>query len=327
MVEALEALNKLSGETMTLFVVDREGKLVGSLTDGDIRRALLRAANLDSPVEGICNRQCLRINEESDSGSMIDVIAAARSKGISLLPVVRGNVVVRLIDLRRRKGLVPADAVLMAGGIGERLRPLTLETPKPLLPVGDSPIIDHNVSLLRDYGIDNIFVAVNYLKEKIIEHFNGREGITCVEEPRKLGTIGALSLIEGFSQPNVLVMNADLLTDINLEAMYLRHLDTEAWLTVAVVPYPVSVPFAIVDHEGDRVTGITEKPTFNHYANAGIYLLSRQTVDLIPRGTYMDAPDLVKILLEKGRRVSLFAVEGRWLDIGTPADYALACSQ
>lgn len=325
-VEALEALNRLSGETMTLFVADSDLRLKGSLTDGDVRRALLSCHTLAATVGDICNKDCLRIREGDYETA---VMQEARRKGVTLLPVVKEGIIISTIDLRSQRGLIPADGVLMAGGRGERLRPLTEKTPKPLLPVGGRPIIDLNVELMRDFGIRNIYVTVNYLKEQLKDHFGntrkeGRE-VICVEEPVKLGTIGSLSLIEGFASPHIVVMNSDLLTDINLEEMYLKHVATEAFLTMAVVPYVVSVPYAIVEHEGDRVDGLTEKPTYNYYANAGIYMMRREVAESLPKGRHMDAPDLIESLLREERRVSQFKIEGRWIDIGSPDDYRHAC--
>lgn len=324
-VEALEALNRISGETMTLFVKDGEGHLVGSLTDGDIRRAILAGRPLTERIDGVCRRDCLVISEEQNASS---VIAGARERNIALLPVVDARgIIVSLIDLSRQRGLLPADGVLMAGGRGERLRPLTEKTPKPLLPVGGRPIIDYNVDLLRQFGISDIFVTVNYRKEMLIDHFSASPAgeIRCVEEPRPLGTIGSLSLIEGLQHPHIVVMNADLLTDINLEAMYLKHIETEAWLTMAAVPYTVSVPYAIVDHDGDRIKGFVEKPTYNYYANSGVYMLRREALEFLTPGRRMDATDLIDILLLKGKRVSMYNIEGRWIDIGSPDDYRHAC--
>lgn len=311
MVEALEALNRLSGETMTLFVVDSEGRLLGSLTDGDIRRALLAGHSLGDTAASVCHREC------------VTDITTARARGIALLPVLEEGRITDLIDLRKRRGYVPAEALLMAGGTGERLRPLTERVPKPMLPVGGKPIIDRNIDLLRSFGIRKIHVAVNYLKQQIIEHL-GPE-IDIIEEPFKLGTAGALSLMGEPETPHILMMNADLLTDIDLEAMYAKHTGTEAWLTMAVVPYNVSVPFAIVEHTGDRATGLTEKPTFNYYANAGIYLMRREAAKAIQPGRPTDATELVEHLIREGHRVTLFPAEGRWLDIGSPDDYRHAC--
>lgn len=324
-MEALEAINRLSGETMTLFVAGPDSILLGSLTDGDIRRALLAGRTLSDKAEDICRRDCLRIEEGNPD---VAIIAEARRRGISLLPVVDRGRITSVFDLRKQRGLLPVDAVLMAGGAGERLRPLTATVPKPLLPVNGTPIIELNIDLLRRFGISDITVSVNYLKDKI----KSRLEATCpdvkfIEEPRKLGTIGSLGLIQTHPYPHTLVMNADLLTDINLEAMYLRHIDTEAWLTVAVVPYSVSVPFAIIEHQGDAVKGLTEKPTFNYYANAGIYLLNRAAVDMVAEGEYMDATELIDRIIARGCRVSLYLIEGKWLDIGSPDDYRRACGE
>ena len=324
-VEAMEALNRLSGETMTLFVTDGEGHLLGSLTDGDIRRALLKGRGLDDTAESICHSPCLAITRDASTHAYADaprVIGEARKRRVMLLPIVEEGKITSLLDLRFSRGILPVDAVLMAGGMGERLRPLTEKTPKPLLPVNGTPIIDHNISLLRQFGIENIYVSVNYLKDSLKSHLDG----TCriVEEPARLGTIGSVSLISDFSNPHILVMNADLLTDIDLEAMYSLHISTDAWLTMASVDYSVSVPYAIVTHEGTAVTGLQEKPTYNYAANAGIYMLRREAADLIPFGEYMDAPDLVTALIRLGRRVSLYRHDGKWLDIGSPDDYRRA---
>lgn len=323
-VEAFDALNRLQGAPMTLFVTDADGRLAGSLTDGDIRRALLAGGSLSSTVESICRKDCLRVSRTSPD---MEIISAARKRGITLLPMVEDGFVVALVDLSRQRGLIAADAVLMAGGAGERLRPLTLQKPKPLLPVGNRPIIDHNIALLRSFGVENIYVTVNYLKEQIITHFQKLDPrVRCVEEPRKLGTIGSLSLIDDFRSPHVLVMNSDLFTDINLENMYLRHIDTEAALTMAVVPYTVSIPYAIVRHAGDRVEGLEEKPTYNYYANAGIYILRREVALSIPKYTRMDATELIDKLIADGQKVSYYPIEGRWLDIGSHDDYRYANS-
>lgn len=322
-VEALDALNRLSGDSMTLFVVDDEGRLIGSVTDGDIRRALIAGSSLETPIREIARKDFIRIEAgEADVRQM----AAARAARITLLPMVSAGFLVRLIDLRAMRGWLPAAGVLMAGGAGERLRPLTLKTPKPLLKVGDRPIIEHNIRLLREFGVEDIYVTVNYLKEQLTAHLSALDStIECVEEPRKLGTMGSLSLIDGIDAPHIVVMNSDLLTDINLEALWLKHTETEADLTVAVTPYTVSVPYAIMEHKGDRVEGIAEKPTFNYYANAGIYIMRREVKDSLERGAYLDATDLIERLLREGRRVSQYVMHGRWIDIGSPDDYRHAC--
>ncbi|MDE7082055.1 MAG: nucleotidyltransferase family protein [Muribaculaceae bacterium] len=319
--EAFQRLNALSGGTMTLFVTDAEGRLVGSLTDGDLRRAIIASATLADSVEGICRRPCMSVAPGDDRYRRV---RQARDKGIQLLPVTDGQgVVVSLLDLRTLRTSLPLDAVLMAGGKGERLRPLTLDCPKPLLPVGGRPIIDYNIEELRANGIRNIFVTVNYLKERLIGHFAGT-GVRCVEEPRRLGTMGSLAYVDGLEEDNLVVMNSDLLTSLDFEQMYLQHIESGAMLTMAAIPYTVSVPFAIVRHEGRRITGLTEKPTYNYYANAGVYMMRREVTRLITKGEYLDAPDLVEQLIARGDKVEYFPIDGTWVDIGSPDDYRYA---
>ena len=328
LMEALERLNQLSGGTLTLFVTDSEGKLFGSVTDGDIRRALISGHSLTSRVEEACKEGCMTIGSGIEDALKM---REARRKGVVLLPITRDGYVESLIDLSRMKGYMPIDAILMAGGRGERLRPLTDSTPKPLLPVGGRPIIDHNLELLEAYGARKIYVTVNYLSEKIEEHIkeyagkNGDMEIKCVKEPYKTGTIGSLALIEGELSEHVLVMNSDLLTDINFEEMLVKHLEQDADITIAVTPYIVSIPFAIMEHTGDRVTGLTEKPTYNYYANAGIYIIRREIVENIAKGSRLDAPELIEQALQAGKVAVQYVIDGKWTDIGSPDDYRHAC--
>ena len=329
LLQALKALNSLSGDTMTLFVVDKEGKLFGSLTDGDIRRALIGGVDLSADAGSACKEGCLTV-EISDKNPTLRV-AEAGKKGVTLLPLTHDGYICSLIDLRKQEGYLPIDAILMAGGAGERLRPLTQNLPKPLLPVGGRPIIDYNIENLLRNGIRKIYITVNYLADKLTDHVekewdrNGDKRVSCVREPFKTGTIGSLKLIENPLSDNFIVMNSDLLTDIKFEEMYLHHLESRSTLTIAVIPYIVSVPFAIMDHEGDRVKGLTEKPTYNYYANAGIYIMGREVLNYIPEGEYMDATDLIDRLLEDGKKISQYVIDGRWIDIGSPDDYRHAC--
>ncbi len=326
--DAFAALNELSGANMTLFVIDEESQLVGSLTDGDLRRAVINGRALTDPVVLATNKACMKMSEGHDR---YEAVAEARRRHITLLPIINAeNRIKSLLDLRTIKAHLPIDAVLMAGGRGERLRPLTLDCPKPLLPVGDRPIIDYNIDELRANGVDNIFVTVNYLKDLIIAHFNDArfEGkIRCVEEPRRLGTMGSLSLIpsEELRHDNILVMNSDLLTTLSYEELYLHHIRSGAALTIAAIPYSVSVPYAILRCEGSRVKGLTEKPTFNHFANAGVYIMRREIIrEFIPHGEYLDAPDLIESLIRSGRQVEFHPIDGTWIDIGNPDDYRYA---
>lgn len=319
--EALGRINSLSGKPMTLFALSGDGKLRGTVTDGDIRRALIAGLELTDPVEMGMHTDFVYAAPEDD---LCEVIAKAREKKLSLLPVVKDGHIIDIIDLQSVKSYLPIDAVLMAGGRGERLRPLTLDTPKPLLHVGGKAIIDYNIEELEACGVENIWVTVNYLAEQIECHFNARGGraeVTCVREPRRLGTIGSLSLVEGLTRDTVLLMNSDLLTTIDFEAFYLHHRQSGADITVAAVPYTVSVPFAIMRIEEDRIRGLEEKPTYNYLANAGVYLIERRLLERIPKGEPLDAPDFITGVIGSGEKVGYFPIEGTWIDIGSPDDY------
>ena len=322
--EALHQINTLSGESMTLFVIDPYGCLVGTVTDGDIRRALISGAELSDAVESVMHRAFLSLLPGEDCWL---TIAECRKRHIALLPVVDKGHITDILDLRTMKTRLPIDAVLMAGGRGERLRPLTLTTPKPLLPVGGKAIIDYNVDELERCGVDRIFVTVNYLADKIEEHFGKRRGrveITCIREPKRLGTMGSLALVEGLESSNVLMMNSDILTTIDFEKLSLQHKKTGADLTMGAVPYTVSVPFAIMKMDGGKVKGLEEKPTYNYFANGGVYLMRRALLDRIVRGEYLDAPDFISALIADGGSVGCFPIEGTWIDIGSPDDYRYA---
>lgn len=325
--EALVALNNLSGDSMTVFVVDDDGRMVGSLTDGDIRRAIIAGSTTDDKVADIAFRNFIWLAADASPKEKYATVGKARKRHINLLPILSEGKLTGILDLRKIKSAIPVDAVLMAGGRGERLRPLTLSTPKPLLEVGGKPIIDYNVESLLRHGVENIFVTVNYLKEQIIEHFADPkwEGkVKCIEEPCRLGTMGSVALIDDFKSDHVIVMNSDLLTNIDFDRLWRHHVECEARLTMSTVPYTVSVPFAILRTDGDRVTGLEEKPTFNHFANAGIYMIDREALASIKKGEYLDAPDFVENLIKNWQKVSHYSIEGTWIDIGSPDDFRYA---
>ncbi|MBO4964816.1 MAG: NTP transferase domain-containing protein [Muribaculaceae bacterium] len=325
MYDALVALNALSGSSLTLFALDGEGKFVGPLTDGDIRRALIGGAKSDDSVMRAVNQQFLAL---TDSDDPFDIFSKAKARHIRMLPHLREGFICEIHDLKSIKALLPLDAVLMAGGRGERLRPLTLERPKPLLPVGGKAIIDYNVEELADNGIRNIFVTVNYLKEQIIMHFAEKKTsarIECVAEPKRMGTIGSLSLVAPqLTHDNILLMNSDLLTTLDYASLYRHHIETGADVTIAAVPYIVSVPYAIMHTDGPFITGLEEKPTFNYFANGGVYILRRELIERIRPDEYLDAPDFIDSLLADGKRVAYFPIEGIWIDVGSPDDYKYA---
>lgn len=326
LLKALEQINSLAPEPLVLFVLDDENRMVGTLTDGDSRRALIGGSSVEDKVEKImhCNFNYMKIEEIDD----VRDLKRQKELKMKLVPVLdRDMHIVEIINLEKYKTRLPIDAVLMAGGKGERLRPLTEKTPKPLLTVGDKAIIDHNIDRLISYGVKHINVTVNYLAEQLEEHFQIPRGdvkVQTVREPKFLGTIGSIRFVKEFHNDTVLVMNSDLFTNINYEDFYLHFKEHNADMSVAAVPYTVSVPYGIFDLNGRVIKGLIEKPTYNYYANAGIYLIKRNALDLIPDDQFFNATDLIEKLISEGKKVIRFPLNGTWIDIGNPQEYQKA---
>lgn len=326
LLEALSQINGLAPEPLVLFVIDNDGRMVGTLTDGDSRRALIAGASVTDKAEKVMHRNFnyLRVGENYD----VRHLQEQKKLKMRLVPILdKDNRIIDIINLEKYVTKLPIDAVLMAGGKGERLRPLTEKTPKPLLPVGDKAIIDHNIDRLISYGIKHIYVTVNYLKEQIEAHYQEpRDGISIqiVREPKYLGTIGSVKFVEHFYNDTVLVMNSDLFTNIDYEDFFLHFQQHNAEMSVAAVPYNVSIPYGILDLDGRNIKGLLEKPHFNYYANAGIYLIKRRALDEIPNGCFYNSTDLVTKLVSEGKCVIRYPLNGTWIDIGTPQEYQKA---
>ena len=326
LLQALSHINTLAPEPLVLFVVDEDNRMVGTLTDGDSRRALIAGASVNDKAEKIMHHN-FNYMKYDDIQNVLE-IRRQKELQMKLVPVLDDQWhIVDIINLEKFKTRLPVDAVLMAGGKGERLRPLTEKTPKPLLPVGEKAIIDHNVDRLISYVINHISVTVNYLKEQIEEHYhkphNGIQ-IQTIREPKFLGTIGSVKFVEKFYNETVLVMNSDLFTNIDYEDFFLHFQQHDAEMSVAAIPYNVSIPYGILDLEGRNIKGLLEKPQYNHYANAGIYLIKRRALDDIPYGTFFNATDLVEKLIAEGKKVIRYPLNGTWIDIGNPQEYQKA---
>ncbi len=326
LIEALSLINQLYPEPLVLFVIDEEGRMVGTLTDGDSRRALISGASVTDKAEKIMHRDFNYMHVRN----IKDVLEIRRQKAMNmkLVPVLDDeHHIVDIINLERFKTRLPVDAVMMAGGEGERLRPLTEKTPKPLLPVGDKAIIDHNVDRLISYGVSHISVTVNYLKEQIEEHYqeprNGVQ-IKTVREPKYLGTIGSIKFVPEFYNDTVLLMNSDIFTNIDYEDFFLHFQQHDAEMSVAAIPYNVSIPYGILDLDGRNILGLLEKPKYNYYANAGIYLIKRRALDEVPEAAFFNATDLVEKLIGEGKKVIRYPLNGTWIDIGNPQEYQKA---
>lgn len=323
--DALIAINDITHDGESLVVVNSEQEIIGTLTDGDIRRGLIAGAKLTDSVCKIMHHDFKFINQTD-----FDVahLKSFRDQRIMFIPILdEQKHVVDVVNLNKFKSKLPIDAVLMAGGKGERLRPLTEKTPKPLLEVGGKCIIDHNVDRLISYGVEHINVTVNYLAEQLEEHFAApRNGVQVrtFREPKFLGTIGSIKFVDTFYNDTILVMNSDLFTNIDYEDFFLHFQQNDAEMSVAAVPYNISIELGILDLDGRNIKGLIEKPKYNYYANAGIYLIKRCALAEIPQDTFFHATHLIEKLIAQGKKVIRYPLNGTWIDIGTPQEYQKA---
>jgi dTDP-glucose pyrophosphorylase len=323
----LEALKKLDLEksNQTLFVLDENERLIGTVTNGDIRRGLIRGLTLESEIQQYSYRNFRFINNKIN----VSEIRKLRDEGRKVLPKLNASgQIEKIYDLSRLHSILPLQAVIMAGGRGERLKPLTDHTPKPMLPLGDKPIIEHNIDRLILFGIDTITISVRYLSEQIMNYFgNGSTkgiSINYIKEDIPLGTIGCLSLIENITEETILVLNSDLFTNIDLEQFYLDFINAEADMAVASIPYSIDIPYAIMELNDNCITSFKEKPKNTYYANAGIYILKKECIQHIPQKKMFNATDLMNTIISKNGKLIHSPITGYWIDIGKHDDYTKA---
>jgi dTDP-glucose pyrophosphorylase len=325
--DALKTLNKISDlypeRPLTLLIHDSENRLTGTLTDGDIRRKIVSDNKLTDTVESCMNRSFSFIRK--NGGSYYD-LAEYRQLGIRLLPMLNDqSEIVKIYDLTKLKSILPVEAVIMAGGKGTRLKPLTNNTPKPLLKVGNKPIMEHNMDRLTSFGVENFSVSINYLGEQIESYFgNGADksvNIRYIREDEPLGTAGSLSLVDSFKSDDILLTNSDVLTTLDYEKFYLDFKKQNADISIVSIPYQVRVPYGVFEMESGKVSAIREKPEYTYYSNAGIYLIKEQLVKDIPLNKYLDVTDFVEDQVGKGKKVISFPFWGYWLDVGKPEDF------
>jgi dTDP-glucose pyrophosphorylase len=321
---ALKALDLLSDSaSRTLFVLNDHHQLVGSVTDGDIRRGLLNGLEISQGVELFMNTNFKYLKKSEDN---IEFIKQFRLAEIHLLPLIDNEFhLLEVIDLKKTRTVLPIAALIMAGGRGERLKPLTDGCPKPMLKVGDKPIIEHNIDRLISYGIKDIYISVKYLKEQIIDHLgNGEDrgiNIYYLEEDEPLGTIGAMGFIEKIEYYDFLVMNSDILTNIDFEDFFNFYKTKKADMAIASVPYHVSIPYAVLETKGHQITSFSEKPNYIYYSNGGIYLLKFDLKNWFTKGTFFNATDLMNLVIaNKETALIHYPLLGYWLDIGKHHD-------
>lgn len=326
---AIESIDAAAIEIALVVDVDR--RLLGTVSDGDVRRALLAGVSLDDAVDEIVHRDPVTAPEGIDTRQLL---ALMTSRGIDQVPLLRDGIVVDVAFIRHLVGAGTAPAadhpvVLMAGGMGTRLRPLTENTPKPMLPVGDRPLLERLLGQVRDAGFSRVLIAVNYRAEVIEEHFGDGSAlgvqIDYLHEREPLGSAGALKLAGTELDQPFVVMNADLLTNVNLTALMRFHCEERNAVTVGVRQYALELPYGIAELDGTKILALDEKPTHTFFVNAGIYAVDPSAVALIDDETgRFDMTDLIAAAIASGLRVGGFPIREYWIDIGQLADYERA---
>lgn len=322
---ALTKLNSL-GIDAILFVVDESEKLIGSLTDGDIRRGFIKGLDFNSSLLDFIQPNPVFIERDIYN---IEDFHEYKVRNYKVIPILNeARQIIDILNFRIQRSLLPVDALIMAGGEGRRLRPLTDKVPKPLLKVGSKPIIEYNIERLRLYGVRNIYISIKYLGEQLVDYFgDGRAmgvNIRYVWEEEPLGTIGAVSLIEELRHKTLLVMNSDILTNIDFEDFFLTHTEKTSDMTVASVPYQVKVPYAVLETQDHTVLSFIEKPTYTYYSNGGIYLIEKELLNWIPKNSHYNATDLMQQVIERKKMLTNYPLLGYWLDIGRHEDFEKA---
>jgi len=301
-------------------VVDKRGRLLGTVTDGDVRRGILRGVRLEESVAKIMNQNPTKVKSGNSNHEQLTLM---KQKQIRHLPIVdhENRVVdIQLLDSVEKVNQKQNWVLIMAGGLGTRLRPLTDEHPKPLLKVGDRPILETIINYLSGYGFHKFYLSVNYKAEMIKEYFGdgGRFGVEIryIEEKKRMGTAGALSLLSEIPTDPILVMNSDLLTTLNFEKLLLFHLKNRTIATMSVHQYDIQIPFGVVEVENNRLIEITEKPSQQFFINAGIYMLDPAILKFVPKDSFYDMTTLLKDLLKQSYSIAVFPIREYWLDIG-----------
>ncbi len=316
-------------------VVDDEQRLLATVTDGDLRRAILAGIDLDLSVVRLRQKQCtthahLPVVAARIGTPDTELIALMKERSVRQVPLLDGEHRVRglaVLDDLLNVFELPVTGVIMAGGFGNRLRPLTESVPKPMLLINGRPLLEHTLGKLREAGVQSVHITTHYLSENIIRHFKDGSAfginLSYVQEPKPLGTAAALARVSTGSDP-LLVINGDILTNVNVRAMLEFHREHEACMTIGVRQFDIEMPFGVVENDGIKVIGIVEKPVLRHLINAGIYILDPAVCGLIPPHQHFDMPDLITAAIKEGGTVVNFLVREYWLDINRIEHYQKA---
>jgi len=323
-----DAIKSIDNGAIQLCLVLDNQKVVGCITDGDIRRGLLNRCHMDSPVTDFMNKDFLYLTEDDSWDSALRLMKRHLIHHIPVLTNDKELVRIFLFDALLTENVMPNSVVIMAGGEGKRLRPLTDNCPKPMLMVDGKPILERIVEKCISFGFRNFFFSVNYLKEQINEYFQDGAAwgvkIDYLEESEPLGTAGPLSLMPRAVDGPLLVLNGDLLTSVDLIKLINLHKQQSSLFTIATRQFSTNIPFGVVNTSGFEVLGIEEKPEIKHNVNAGIYVIDTDVLEFVPKNKFFDMPDLIELLLINKKRVLAFPIHENWLDVGLPESLRLA---
>lgn len=310
------------GALQIALVVNEKGELVGTVTDGDIRRGIINGKSLKSEINEIMYKEYLHIEEETAAEEI--ALGIMKNRNISQIPVLDKNK--RLVNLYTLKNIlqkpdIKTIAVIMAGGEGKRLRPYTHNCPKPMLKLGNKPILEILIRNCIAHGVKNYYISVNYLKSQIIDYFGYGEKwgikINYLEEEKAMGTAGSLKLLPSKIKENLLIINGDILTKLNIQKLIEFQIDAEAKGSICVVENRTSIPYGVVKSKGIELESIEEKPTLIHMVNAGIYTISPEILKIIPKEIeYLDMPELMMMASRIGMKITTYPIHEYWLDIG-----------
>lgn len=321
-LRAIEIIN-ISAMQIAL-VVDERNFLLGTVTDGDIRRGILKGIALDNPVLQIMHRTPIvaKLNDGREN-----ILALMKLKALRHIPVLdeQGIVVgMEFLETLIQSHLLENRVVLMAGGVGSRLRPLTEECPKPLIQVGSKPILETILESFIEYGFRHFYISVNYKADMIEKYFHDGSqwgvNIRYIHEDQPMGTAGPLGMLPEKQELPVLVMNGDLLTKVNFQQLLAFHQEHQSKATMCVREYDFQIPYGVTRLEKHRLVGIEEKPIERCFVNAGIYVLEPDVLEFISRGEYLDMPNLFKKVIDQGLETAAFPIREYWLDIGRMDD-------
>ena len=310
-------------------VTDKEGKLMGTVTDGDIRRGILKGIPLSSPVSLIMNPRPITIPRMVDKKSIIDILRANKIRHLPVIDEERHVIGVEQLEEQLSDSHHNNWVVIMAGGRGKRLSPLTDNCPKPMLKIGEKPLLHTILEQLVRQGFKRFCISVNYKPSQIKDYFGdgskfGAE-ILYIDENKQMGTAGSLSLVPFDTQEPILVLNGDILTKLSFEQLIDFHREHQAKATIAVTTYGFQVPYGIIKANHGHLIGFEEKPVLSGFINAGIYVLNPEVLDCIPEASYFDMNNLFKLLIQNNKPVCIFPIREYWIDIGEMKSFNQAC--